>query len=172
MKFVLASLIMTASLAFAGEASDYKVFDQTGQERSFFKDVVADKKAAVVFSYSSCKGVCPLTAQKFKKLQEALGDRLGKDVVLLTMSIDPEHETAATLKAWADSLKAAPGWTFLSGKRSDLDEISQRIFGGPLIGKDMHSPFLVVRKANGQWERMYGLALSREILERMDSKER
>lgn len=167
---IFSLLFFTSSVFGQGDRSDYKVFDQSGQERSFFQDVIGTKKAIVAFSYSRCSGVCPMTLQKFKNLQKALGNRLGDDVTLVTLSIDPEQDDLPSLKKWAKTAEAAPGWQFVSGKRSDLNAISQKIFGGPLISKDMHSPFIVVKGADGRWTRMYGLTPAKEILEAIDSK--
>ena len=72
------------------------------------------------FIFTRCPGPCPLLSLKFSQLQQKLGDRLGKDVMLLSVSIDPRHDTPAVLKEYAQRYSAnLAGWKFLVGSTRD-----------------------------------------------------
>ena len=59
--------------------------------------------------------------RNFAKIQEALGDRLGKDVHLISLTVDPETDTPSRLKEYAEKLGAKPGWHLLTGKKENID---------------------------------------------------
>ena len=68
------------------------------------------------FIFTRCPGPCPLLSLKFSQLQQKLDGRLGKDVVLLSISIDPRHDTPEVLKEYAQRYSAnLTGWKFLVG---------------------------------------------------------
>ena len=55
------------------------------------------------------------------------GDHVGKDVFFYSISIDPEHDTPAVLKAYAEKFHAGPGWLFLTGKKADIDLVGRKL---------------------------------------------
>jgi protein SCO1/2 len=87
-------------------------------------------------------------------MQQILGDRMGKDVFFISISIDPEHDTPAALKASAAKYDAGPGWIFLTGKQSDIDMLSKKLglWTDPTLTQDGHTPMLLIgNEATGQW---------------------
>jgi len=62
------------------------------------------------------------------KIQDALGSRLGRDVFIYSITIDPEHDTPRVLKAFAEKHRARPGWMFLTGERSVIELLRSRLF--------------------------------------------
>jgi protein SCO1/2 len=151
---------------------DVEVVDQDGRAMRFGRDVVADKTVVVQFVYTHCSAVCPVQGDRFRGLQRLLGDRLERDVRLVSISLDPVNDTPAALKAWAARWDARPGWVLVTGAPEKVAALTTAIVGAPL-GREMHSPFLVVgsARAPSPWKRAFGLAPSSELLALIDSSE-
>src|SRR5512146_2087056 len=94
---------------------------QDGTTLHFYDDLLKGKIVGIDLIYTHCKDECPLETAKLAQVQRLLGDRLGKDIFFYSISIDPEHDTPAVLKAYAEKFHAGPGWLFLTGKKADLD---------------------------------------------------
>jgi protein SCO1/2 len=91
------------------------------------------------------------------QVQKLLGDRMGRDVFFYSITIDPEHDTPEVLKEYAAKYQAGPGWTFLTGKKDEIDIISKKLglYSPPdPSNPDGHMPFLLVgNEETGQWMR-------------------
>lgn len=100
-------------------AVDFKLTDQDGQP--FTLSSLQGKVVVLDFIFTRCPGPCPLLSLKFAQVQKQLGERLGKEVVLVSITIDPRHDTPETLKAYAQRYQANPrGWKFLTGTTKDI----------------------------------------------------
>jgi protein SCO1/2 len=85
------------------------------------------KVLAVAFIYTSCDDVCPLLTDKMAGVQERLGQDFGTEVVFLSITVDPEHDTPAVLKEYAQALDAdVAGWRFLTGEPAIVREVARR----------------------------------------------
>jgi protein SCO1/2 len=76
------------------------------------------KVLAIDFLYTRCPlpDVCPRLAASFAALQRRFRDRLGQDLVLLSVTVDPDYDTPAVLADYARRWGADPrGWRFLTG---------------------------------------------------------
>lgn len=100
-------------------AADFTLTDQDGQ--AFTLSSQRGKVALLDFIFTRCPGPCPLLSLKFAQLQKQLGDRFGKDIVLLSVTIDPRHDTPVVLKEYARRYSAnLAGWKFLTGDTKDI----------------------------------------------------
>jgi protein SCO1/2 len=100
-------------------AADFTLTDQDGQP--FTLSSLQGKVVLIDFIFTSCPGPCPLLSLKFSQLQQRLGERLGKDVMLLSVTIDPKRDTPAVLKDYAQRYQAdLQGWKFLTGSTRDI----------------------------------------------------
>jgi protein SCO1/2 len=99
-------------------AANFTLTDQDGQP---FSLAGAHGKVIVLdFIFTRCPGPCPLLSLKFSQLQKQLGERLGKDVLLLSVTIDPRHDTPEVLRDYAKRYEAnLNGWKFLTGSTRD-----------------------------------------------------
>ncbi|NOT52980.1 MAG: redoxin domain-containing protein [Deltaproteobacteria bacterium] len=99
-------------------AANFTLTDQDGQPLS-----LSDLRGKIVildFIFTRCPGPCPLLSLKFSQLQQKLGARFGKNVMLLSISIDPRHDTPTVLKEYAQRYSAnLTGWKFLVGSTKD-----------------------------------------------------
>ena len=147
---------------------DLRLLDQEGREVDFYSDLVADKIVAMNFIFTTCTTVCRPMGAIFAKLQRQLGDRVGRDVHLISVSVDPLTDRPQRLKAWAEQLGAGPGWTLVTGEKTRVDELlkSLEVFTPDFAD---HSPTVLVGNARtGSWQRTYGLAPVAKLAELID----
>jgi cytochrome oxidase Cu insertion factor (SCO1/SenC/PrrC family) len=102
---------------------DVKLVDQDGKEVRFYHDLVKGKVVAINFVFTSCKAACPLLGAGFSKLQTRLGDRLGKDCSLISVSVDPAVDRPERLQEWAAQFGARPGWTLVTASKTGKDQL-------------------------------------------------
>ena len=103
------------------------VFSLTTQEgaRLSLKDL-RGKVVAVTFIYASCADTCPLLTAKLAGLQARLGTDVGAKVFFVSITVDPERDTPAVLKRYAEAYRANPrGWSFLSGTPAEIREVAR-----------------------------------------------
>jgi len=98
-----------------------------GKSVRFFDDLIEGKVVVINFIYTSCKAVCPVETARLRQVQEILGDRVGRDVFMYSISIDPERDTVAALNDYHKAFKIGPGWTFLRGKKEDVDLLRKKL---------------------------------------------
>ena len=89
---------------------DTPLVDQDGRPVRFKSDVLGEKAVAIDFVFTTCGGICPVMGATFLKLQDRLGERLGKDISLIPISIDPATDTPVRMKEWGRQFGARPGW--------------------------------------------------------------
>jgi protein SCO1/2 len=128
---------------------------QDGQVVHFYDDVLKGKNVAINLIYTRCTASCPLETAKLAQVQRLLQDRVGKDVFFYSISIDPKHDTPEALKAYMKKFHTGPGWTFLTGSKEDIREISRKLGLSSLTdagNKDGHQPTLMIgNEPSGQW---------------------
>src|SRR2546425_6478813 len=130
---------------------------QDGVEVRFYDDLLKGKIVAINLIYTTCTYACPLETARMAQVQKKLGDRMGREIFFYSITIDPEHDTPAVLKEYAEKFHAGPGWLFLTGKQADIELISKKIglYSAPNPSNpDGHQPYLLVgNEATGQWMR-------------------
>ena len=130
---------------------------QDGAPVRFYDDLVKGKIVAINLIYTTCKYACPLETARLSQVARLLGDRMGRDVFFYSITIDPEHDTPAVLKEYAAKYQAGPGWTFLTGRKDDIETVSKKLglYTEPdPKNPDGHQPYLLIgNEASGQWMR-------------------
>ncbi len=96
-----------------------------GKLVNFYDDLIKDKTVLINFMYVRCGEICPGMTVNLKRVQEELGERMGKDVFMYSISLD--QDTPEILKAYAELFKTKPGWTFLTGKKDDIELIRTKL---------------------------------------------
>jgi cytochrome oxidase Cu insertion factor (SCO1/SenC/PrrC family) len=147
---------------------DLTVQTQDNQTYKFYTDLVKGKLVIINFIYTSCAAICPLSGETFTKLQTALGDRLGKDVFLITITTDPEIDSVQKLKTWSEKFKPKNGWTFVTGEKSAMTSLLNALSGeGPRKG--YHTPqILMVNDNEDSWITAYGLDSPANLLNALE----
>lgn len=143
---------------------DLPLVNQDGESMLFYSDLIADKKVVINVFFTSCVGVCPMLSQKMAAVQRELGDRLGKEVRLVSISVDPKTDTPQRLKAYAARFEARPGWYLLGGDKENVDGVLQKL-GQYVKDKEGHSNILLVGNLEtGRWKKVFGLAPAKEVV--------
>jgi protein SCO1 len=143
---------------------DVAVLDQDGNKLHFYSDLIKGKTVAINFIFTNCTTICPPLAATFARLQKEMGDRVGKDVHLISISVDPVTDTPERLKAWGAKFKAGPGWTFVTGEKQEMDKLLNAL-GAAVSKREDHTPALIIgNDAKGVWTRTYGLAKISQIM--------
>jgi protein SCO1/2 len=110
-----------------GQAPEFVLTDQTGA--AFSSQSLAGHVTLVDFVYTHCTDVCPLLSATFQQAQRKLADEklLGSRVVLVSVSVDPVHDTPSVLAEYGQRFKAdASGWKMLTG---DWDQVYDVLTG-------------------------------------------
>jgi protein SCO1 len=143
---------------------DVVVRDQDGNTLHFYSDLIKGKTVAINFIFTNCTTICPPLAATFARLQKELGDKIGKDVHLISISVDPVTDTPERLKEWGARFKAGPGWTFVTGEKQEMDRLLNAL-GAAVSKREDHTPALIIgNDAKGVWTRTYGLAKISQIM--------
>lgn len=96
-----------------------------GETVRFFDDIIKGKIVSINFIYTSCPDSCPLETAQLVRVQDLLGDRMGKDIFFYSISVDPEVDTPEVLKEYKERFGA--NWTFLTGEDADIIEIRKKL---------------------------------------------
>ncbi|HLL14438.1 MAG TPA: SCO family protein [Pyrinomonadaceae bacterium] len=137
---------------------DTVVYDQHGRKLNFYTDLVRGKTVAINFIFTTCTTICPPLTATFRKLQQELGERVGRDIELISISVDPTTDVPERLKEFSAKFKAAPGWSFVTGSKPEIDQLLKAL-GAAVGDKNDHTPMLLIgNDAAGYWTRTYGLA--------------
>ena len=147
--------------------TDTRLLDQDGREVRFYTDALRGKIVLISFIYTSCTDICPILMHNLSDVQNSLGDRFGKDVFFVSISVDPEDDTPEELKKYAERYGAKPGWTFLTGPKKDVDAVIRR-FGEFQDDFEDHSmTFVLGDVKNARWSKMRGDQPPETVLSRI-----
>jgi|ERR1051325_390721 protein SCO1/2 len=102
---------------------------RTHQNKSvrFYDDLVKGRIVVINFMYTVCQGGCIGTTENLVKVQSLLGDRVGRDIFLISITLDPEHDTPEALDEYARLYGVKPGWQFLTGRKQDIELLRRRL---------------------------------------------
>jgi protein SCO1/2 len=149
--------------------TDTVLITQDGQRMRFYTDLMKDKTVIIDTFFATCPGSCLPLNRNLEQIQKALGDRLGKDVHILSISVDPALDTPPALKAYAKKLNARPGWYFLTGDKANVDFVLKKL-GQFVDDKQNHTNlFLIGNDRTGLWKKAFGLAKSDELIKVVES---
>jgi protein SCO1 len=141
--------------------------DTSGKRVGLAKDVVGNRIAVVNFIYTTCTTVCPVSSATFQQLQGKLGAALGKEVVLISISVDPLRDTPERLRDFSGRYEARAGWTWLTGAKSDVDAVLKG-FGAYTPNFEDHAAMVLVGDASG-WTRFNGFPSVEQLLARVQA---
>jgi len=137
---------------------DVEVLDQDGNVLHFYSDLIKGKTVAINFIFTNCTTICPPLAATFARVQKEMGEKVGKDVHFISISVDPLTDTPERLKAWGAKFKAGPGWIFVTGNKEEIDKLLNAL-GASVSRREDHTPSVIVgNDLKSVWTRTYGLA--------------
>jgi protein SCO1/2 len=99
-----------------------------GKQLRFYDHIVKGNKV-VVFNmiYTACQNICPPNTANLMQVQKMLGERMGRDIFFYSLTLQPEIDRPADLQAYVKRYGITSGWTFLTGKRKDMEEIRRKL---------------------------------------------
>jgi len=148
---------------------DVELLDQDGRAVRFYTDLVKGKVVAVNFIFTTCTTICPPLGATFARVQRELGARAGRDVHFISISVDPATDTPARLKEYAAKFHAGKGWTFLTGKKENLDWALYKL-GQYVEEKESHKTVIIVgNEATGLWKKALGMAKVEDLIQIVES---
>src|ERR1041385_6417125 len=143
--------------------------NQNGEKMRFYSDLLKGKTVIIDSFFATCQGSCLPMNRNLEKVQEALGDRLGKEAVIISISVDPTVDTPTTLKAYSQKLNARPGWYFLTGDKENVEFVLKKL-GQFVDNKQDHlNIFIIGNERTALWKKAFGLAKSEELIKVVDS---
>ena len=137
---------------------DITIYDQNGKRLRFYTDLVKGKTVAINFIFTTCTTICPPMTATFRRVQQQLGERDGRNVHLISVSVDPVIDVPERLHDFAAKFNAGPGWTFVTGSKTDIDSLLNAFRVAVTDKNDHTSIILVGNDLAGYWTRAYGLA--------------
>ena len=132
-----------------------------GKKVRFYDDLIKDRTVLINFMYTNCVAevLCPLMTSNLVRVQQELGARVGRDVFMYSITLDPEHDTPRVLASYAQAFSVKPGWSFLTGSKDDV-EILRRNLGfstaDPILDKDRTQHVGMVKYGIERLERWAG----------------
>jgi protein SCO1 len=148
---------------------DILLTNQDGRQLKLYTDILKGNVVIVNSFYSTCTGACRVTIPIFKQLQDSLGERVGKNIRLISLTVDPQNDTPEVLRKYAAGVGAKPGWEFLTGDKQTVDQALYK-FGLRTDAKEDHSNvFIIGNEATGLWKKVLGIAPPYEILRSVES---
>ena len=136
------------------------VVTHEGKVVRFYDDLIKNKTVMINFMYADCTGICPGMTANLKQVYKEFGDRMGRDIFMYSISLQPEHDTPAVLKEYAELHRIQPGWSFLTGKKANIELLRQHLgykYSDPRLDKDKSQHLGVVKFGIEHLER-WGMA--------------
>jgi protein SCO1 len=167
--------LASATAAWGGEGAGYRrtvaryevpevtLVNQDDARVSLRRALDADKPVVLAFFFSTCTTVCPVLSAGFSTLEKALGEE-AREVRLVSIAIDPDHDTPEVLSAYRKRFHAGPEWELLTGSREDIERVL-RAFDAYGPNKMMHRPLTFLRAPGGDsWVRIDGLIGASDLM--------
>lgn len=149
--------------------TDVVLVNQDGEKMRFYTDLLQGKTVIINSFFATCQGSCLPITRNLEKVQEALGDRLGKDARIISISVDPTVDTPAELKAFGKKFHARPGWYFLTGSKENVEFVLKKLGQFVEDKQDHYNIIIIGNDRTGLWKKAFGLAKSDALIEVVES---
>jgi protein SCO1/2 len=147
---------------------DTVLVNQDGRKVRLKSEVFGDRLVVLDFAYTTCTTVCPVLTAVLAKVQDELGAKAGKEVQLVTITVDPARDTPGRLKEYAAKHGAKAGWIWLTGPTGTVNEVL-RGFGAYAPNFEDHPAMILVGDpVSGNWTRFFGFSDPQDILAKVE----
>jgi protein SCO1/2 len=155
-----------AALAMRKYFPNVEMRTQKGEPVHFYDDVIKGKTIIIQWMFTECRQSCPLATPKLLRVQRALEQRLGEKVLLVSISVNPHHDTSEVLKKYASQFRPPKNWILLTGTKNDVDLIRHKLgVFDPDEKKLEHMNVLTIgNEPQGQWLAMPVFSSDAEIV--------
>lgn len=168
------AVVPGAARAAGGDAAarvvlaDAALVDQDGAPVQFRSEAIADHVVVVDFVFTTCTTVCPALSAIFARVQARLGERLDGGVRLVSVSLDPAHDTPARLKEYAARHRAGPHWRWLTGDQPEVERVLRGL-GAYTPNFSAHAPMVLVGDGRtGEFTRLNGFPSPEKVTAEVD----
>lgn len=149
--------------------SDVVLLNQNNEKMRLYTDLLKGKVVIINSFFATCQGSCLPMSRNLEKVQEALADHVGKELRIISITVDPTVDTPASLKEYAKKLHAREGWYFLTGEKKNV-ELALYKLGQYVENKENHlNIFIIGNERTGLWKKAFGLARSEELVKIVES---
>jgi len=132
------------------------MLNRFGDRVDLREDVIGDKIVVINFVYTNCTTVCPVISSIFAMVQDRLSGMMNKDIVLVTVTVDPTRDTPHRLSSFAKSFNPGDGWSWLTGDKKTVDK-ALRAMGAYTPNFEDHPAMVLIGDDNkSEWYRLYG----------------
>jgi len=144
---------------------DVTLISKDGKE-VLLRDILRDDNPVLLqFIFTTCSTICPVLSATLASVQNRVTTD-GRNTRLVSISIDPEHDTPKTLLAFSKRFNANENWYFLTGQRGKILQV-QKAFDAYYTGnnKMYHQPYTYLRSDKShQWVRINGFLSAKDLL--------
>jgi protein SCO1/2 len=135
----------------AGYFPNVTVWTHEGKPARFYDELICGKIVVINMMYADCTGICPAMTANLVKVQQALGPRVGRDIFMYSITLQPKDDTPAVLNTYVQHHGVGPGWKFLTGRPADIEILRHRlgfVDPDPALDRDKANHTGVVRFGN------------------------
>jgi protein SCO1/2 len=146
------------------------LYTHEGKEVKFYDDLIRGKVVAINMMYAECEGICPIATSNLVRVQELLGERVGRDLFMYSLTLQPELDTPQRLQEYAEMHDVKSGWLFLTGARADIQRVRYCLGffdPNPVVDGDKATHTGMVRIGNdayGRWTMSPSLTSPEQIV--------
>jgi len=179
-KLVLSVLLL--ALAFPCQAStrdrdyftDLPLINQQGEEVHFYSDLLQDRIVLITGFFMDCPNICPIQLKVLSDLQSLLlkdyPEQYGREIQLISLTLDPRHDTPERVGKFAAGFSKGSGWTFLTGKPENIDWVNHKL-GQYTEDIDRHKAFyLIGNLKTGDWLKVEPTAQAKNLLKLLQNQ--
>jgi protein SCO1/2 len=142
---------------------DIELVDMEGRRESLTRILAPDDPVMLNLIFTTCTAICPVMSATFAQVRHDLGSRRDQ-LRMISISIDPEHDTPKRLNEYAHKYKADAQWQFYTGARVDIVKL-QRSLQAYRGNKMNHIPLTYLRpSATSPWIRIEGFASAQDLI--------
>lgn len=149
--------------------TDLKLMTQEGKEVSFYSDVLENRVVLIGVFYTDCTTACSMQMMVLSHLQklmiEKMGGNLGKDIYIVSITLDPERDNLDKLQSYSRRYSKGPGWLFLTGDKKNVDWINYRLGQYAEIVERHTSFYLLGNLKEGKWVRIQPNANAQQLMQ-------
>ena len=106
---------------------NFELTTHEGKRVKFYDDLIKDKIVVINFMYAQCEGICVPITENLKRVQKLLGNRVGRDIFMYSITLKPQEDTPEMLKHYVHMHNLKPGWTFLTGKPDEIETLRRKL---------------------------------------------
>src|SRR5215216_393935 len=136
-----------------GYLPNLPVVTHEGKTLRFYDDLIKGKIVVINFIYTSCQDICPIATARLAQVEEKLGEKVGRDLFFISMTVDPEHDTPERLNEYAKAFGTGPGWLFVTGKPEDIRAINYKLGERSSKLSEHRNEIVLGNDPDGQWQR-------------------